>query len=137
MICQPSIQDSAGPIAPPWRARHEELSGTNLEERLAPYDNSWELGKTRRRTNAGNLAERTVEATGSRPKREPATRSPLIDVHAHYVTNSYIAAATEAGHRAPDGMHRDDVAVECENGSARWRCHRAPQRPVPFCLDPR
>lgn len=34
----------------------------------------------------------------------PTTRFPLIDVHAHYVTDSYIAAAIEAGHRTPDGM---------------------------------
>jgi 6-methylsalicylate decarboxylase len=34
----------------------------------------------------------------------PAARFPLIDVHAHYVTDSYIATAIEAGHRTPDGM---------------------------------
>ncbi|WP_062344925.1 amidohydrolase family protein [Herbidospora yilanensis] len=30
----------------------------------------------------------------------------LIDVHAHFVTGDYIAAATEAGHVTPDGMPR-------------------------------
>ena len=34
----------------------------------------------------------------------PKTRFPLIDVHAHYVTDSYLAAAIEAGHQNPDGM---------------------------------
>jgi predicted TIM-barrel fold metal-dependent hydrolase len=34
----------------------------------------------------------------------PRTRFPLIDVHAHYVTDSYLAAAFEAGHQKPDGM---------------------------------
>jgi 6-methylsalicylate decarboxylase len=32
------------------------------------------------------------------------SRTPLIDVHAHFVTDSYIAAAIVAGHRKPDGM---------------------------------
>ncbi len=31
-------------------------------------------------------------------------RTPLIDVHAHFVTDRYVAAAHAAGHRHPDGM---------------------------------
>jgi len=34
----------------------------------------------------------------------PAAPVPLIDVHAHYVTDSYLTAAIEAGHQKPDGM---------------------------------
>jgi predicted TIM-barrel fold metal-dependent hydrolase len=34
----------------------------------------------------------------------------LIDVHAHFLTEDYVAAATDAGHRRPDGMP----------GWARW-----------------
>jgi 6-methylsalicylate decarboxylase len=34
----------------------------------------------------------------------PATPVALIDVHAHYVTDSYLTAAIEAGHQIPDGM---------------------------------
>ena len=30
----------------------------------------------------------------------------FIDVHAHFVTGSYIAAASSAGHDSPDGMPR-------------------------------
>jgi predicted TIM-barrel fold metal-dependent hydrolase len=32
------------------------------------------------------------------------TPTPLIDVHAHYVTDGYLAAAIGAGHQNPDGM---------------------------------
>ena len=31
----------------------------------------------------------------------------LIDVHAHFTTDAYIAAAKEAGHIQPDGMPED------------------------------
>lgn len=34
----------------------------------------------------------------------PASPDPLIDVHAHFVTDRYIAAARAAGHEHPDGM---------------------------------
>lgn len=33
-----------------------------------------------------------------------ASRSPLIDVHSHFVTPEYVEAAVKAGHTAPDGM---------------------------------
>ena len=33
-----------------------------------------------------------------------APLDPLIDVHAHFVTDGYIAAARDAGHEHPDGM---------------------------------
>jgi len=32
------------------------------------------------------------------------SRTPLVDVHAHFVTDDYVAAAIAAGHRQPDGM---------------------------------
>jgi 6-methylsalicylate decarboxylase len=32
------------------------------------------------------------------------SRTPLVDVHAHFVTDGYVAAAVAAGHREPDGM---------------------------------
>jgi predicted TIM-barrel fold metal-dependent hydrolase len=32
------------------------------------------------------------------------SRTPLVDVHAHFVTDDYMAAAIAAGHRQPDGM---------------------------------
>jgi len=32
------------------------------------------------------------------------SRTPLVDVHAHFVTDDYVAAAITAGHREPDGM---------------------------------
>jgi 6-methylsalicylate decarboxylase len=32
------------------------------------------------------------------------SRTPLVDVHAHFVTDDYVAAAIAAGHRKPDGM---------------------------------
>jgi hypothetical protein len=32
------------------------------------------------------------------------SRAPLVDVHAHFVTDDYMAAAIAAGHRRPDGM---------------------------------
>jgi predicted TIM-barrel fold metal-dependent hydrolase len=34
---------------------------------------------------------------------DPA-RTPLVDVHAHFLTDHYIQAATDAGHRYPDGV---------------------------------
>ena len=34
----------------------------------------------------------------------PTTRFPLIDVHTHYVADSYITAVIEAGHQKPDRM---------------------------------
>lgn len=34
----------------------------------------------------------------------PGERAPLVDVHAHFVTEDYIAAARAAGHQHPDGM---------------------------------
>jgi len=30
--------------------------------------------------------------------------TPLIDVHAHFVTDDYVAAAIASGRRHPDGM---------------------------------
>ena len=30
--------------------------------------------------------------------------SPLVDVHAHFVTPRYVEEATRAGHDFPDGM---------------------------------
>lgn len=33
-------------------------------------------------------------------------RTPLVDVHAHFVTDEYVAAAVAAGHSNPDGMPR-------------------------------
>lgn len=36
--------------------------------------------------------------------RTPGDREPLVDVHAHFVTDDYIAAAREGGHEHPDGM---------------------------------
>lgn len=32
------------------------------------------------------------------------TRTPLVDVHAHFVTGDYVSAARAAGHEHPDGM---------------------------------
>jgi 6-methylsalicylate decarboxylase len=32
------------------------------------------------------------------------SRTPLLDVHAHFATNDYIVAASAAGHSMPDGM---------------------------------
>jgi predicted TIM-barrel fold metal-dependent hydrolase len=32
------------------------------------------------------------------------TRAPLVDVHAHFVTDEYVSAASAAGHGHPDGM---------------------------------
>ena len=32
------------------------------------------------------------------------SRTPLVDVHAHFVTDDYMAAAITAGYRRPDGM---------------------------------
>src|SRR3984885_13974357 len=32
------------------------------------------------------------------------SRTPLVGVHAHFVTDEYVAAAIAAGHRKPDGM---------------------------------
>ncbi len=34
----------------------------------------------------------------------PGPGAPLIDVHAHFVTDGYVAAATAAGHVEPDGI---------------------------------
>src|ERR1700727_2616411 len=34
----------------------------------------------------------------------PDTDLPLIDVHAHFLTEAYVAAAHTAGHVHPDGM---------------------------------
>ena len=34
----------------------------------------------------------------------PTERVPLVDVHAHFVTTDYVAAARAAGHEHPDGM---------------------------------
>lgn len=31
-------------------------------------------------------------------------RTPLVDVHAHFLTEEYVDAAIAAGHRHPDGM---------------------------------
>lgn len=35
---------------------------------------------------------------------EPGSGAPLVDVHAHFVTDHYVAAARVAGHEHPDGM---------------------------------
>lgn len=32
------------------------------------------------------------------------SRVELLDVHAHFVTDDYVAAASAAGHRHPDGL---------------------------------
>jgi hypothetical protein len=34
----------------------------------------------------------------------PDRRAPLIDVHAHFVTDHYVSLAKAAGHEHPDGM---------------------------------
>ncbi len=33
-----------------------------------------------------------------------ATRTPLVDVHAHFLTEEYVQAAKDAGNIEPDGM---------------------------------
>ncbi|MFJ8364223.1 hypothetical protein [Streptomyces sp. NPDC093984] len=33
-------------------------------------------------------------------------RTPLIDVHAHFLTPRYVRATQDAGHARPDGMAR-------------------------------
>ncbi|MDJ0396407.1 amidohydrolase family protein [Rhodococcus sp. G-MC3] len=38
------------------------------------------------------------------PTREPVARAALTDVHAHFVTDHYVRAASHAGHAHPDGM---------------------------------
>ncbi|MEV4090171.1 amidohydrolase family protein, partial [Nonomuraea fuscirosea] len=41
----------------------------------------------------------------SQPVSSPSTADEsLIDLHAHFVTDTYVAAAVAAGHRTPDGM---------------------------------
>ncbi|MBV9822756.1 MAG: amidohydrolase family protein, partial [Actinobacteria bacterium] len=47
-----------------------------------------------------------MEPSAPTPRGKGEAVTELIDVHSHFVTEEYVAAAVRAGHREPEGMPR-------------------------------